>query len=101
MALDDHLGETVLGGVWFYDGAVGRRTHIVARNYDREHACEVDAHGDVLTDYEDALEGIPAPRQMGPDGVLYSVENGPQFDTIEEAKAWADAQPWGPVTWDR
>jgi hypothetical protein len=38
-----------------------------------------------------------------PDGVLYHVRGTscPDLDSIAEAKAWADSQPWGPVSWDK
>jgi len=36
-----------------------------------------------------------------PDGFVYylSLGSGAEFRTLDEAKKWADAQPWGPVTW--
>jgi len=43
---------------------------------------------------------LQARHALGPDGVLYHVESSPDFETIAEAKAWADAQAWGRVAWD-
>jgi hypothetical protein len=98
--LDDYLGEPVFGGTWLYDGSVPMRIEIVAQNDDVRHGWELDELEHVVEEHGGEPWDVGLPRPMGPDGVLYSA-GGPQFDTIEEAKAWADAQPWGPVTWDR
>jgi hypothetical protein len=46
------------------------------------------------------METSPIPETR--DGHLYYSGSGasPNFLSLAEAKAWADAQPWGPVTWD-
>ena len=90
MALDDFKGEPVLSGTWLYGGVKAERISILARNYDYYYAMYEEA---------DALEG-EEPTPLGPDGRLYYVSASPPLPTIEEAKAWADSQPWGPVDWD-
>jgi hypothetical protein len=101
MALDDFQGEPVLNGTWLYDGSVPTRTQIVAYNFDLEHAYALEELDHVVEDHGGEPYDVGQPRPMGPDGVLYRAQNGPLFDTIEEAKAWAGQQPWGPITWDR
>ena len=98
MAIDDHLGEPVLGGTWLYGGVSPRRVEIVACNYDREHAMLVDEALHV----GDRVDEVPPPRPMGPDGVLFHVRGTtcPDLNSVLDAKVWADSQPWGPVTWD-
>lgn len=98
MAINDHLGEPVLGGTFLYGGASQRRVEIVACNYDRVHAMRVDEALHV----GDSLDDLPAPRPMGPDGVLFHVRGTscPDCETVGQAKAWAEAQPWAPVVWD-
>ena len=98
MAIDDFEGEPVLGGMWLYDGATPRRVLIVACNFDRELARSMDE-----TPYTgDALTDLPPPKALGSDGCLYHVRGTdcPDLASLEEARAWADSQPWGPVTWD-
>jgi hypothetical protein len=43
-----------------------------------------------------------APIPDTPDGFVYyvSATSGGEFHSVDEAKRWADAQPWGPVNWD-
>jgi hypothetical protein len=45
-------------------------------------------------------ESRPGPETK--DGFLYYCRLGDWSEhlSIDDAKAWADAQPWGPVTWD-
>lgn len=98
MALDDFKGEPVEGGTWLYGGVTPKRVLIVACNFDQHHAWELDAR-----EYDDwGDEQLSPPRPMGPDGVLYYVRDvtSPGYETIDEARAWVDAQPWGPVAWD-
>jgi hypothetical protein len=94
MALNDLQGEPVTSGTWLYDGSIRRSIHIVARNYDLDWAVR---YGD---GHDTPAEG-EVPMPLNDAGVIYYVEGtGPGFHTVEEAKAWADQQPWGPVTWD-
>ncbi len=98
MAINDYQGEAVLGGTWLYGGATSQRVWIVACNYDREHGMVLDE----ALHAGDRKDDLPAPRPMGPDRVLYYVRGTscPDMNSILEAKAWADRQPWGPVSWD-
>jgi hypothetical protein len=53
------------------------------------------------TDDEPTIdESRPVPQTT--DGYLYFCLLGGSGEhlSIDEVKAWADAQPWGPVTWD-
>jgi len=100
MAIDDLSGEPVLAGTWLYDGTVRQRVVISACNFDREHFWALDEVEHVRDAHDHELAPPGPPRPLGPDGVLYHVESSPDFETIAEAKAWADAQTWGPVEWD-
>ena len=91
MALDDWHGEPVLSGTWFYDGQVPERITILARNYDMRHS---------MYEADGMLEAGEEPVPLGPDGRLYYVSKSPPLRSLEEAKAWADMQPWEPVEWD-
>jgi hypothetical protein len=91
MALDDWHGEPVLNGTWRYDGRTHERITIIARNYDMRHST-YEADG--------MLDEGEQPVPLGPDGRLYYVAGSPPLRTLEEAKAWAEKQPWGPVEWD-
>ncbi len=96
MARTDYEGEYITGGSWLYAGSAPSRVEILGRSYDRQYA---------MAEADEQLEPGETPTPLGPEGLLYSVrysgnaEDG-LFQTIQEAKGWADAQPWGPVTWD-
>lgn len=81
----------VATGTWFYDGTVPKATVIWAKPA---------KHSSTRYDDDERLdESRPIPETK--DGFLYCLEwGGPEFLTIEEAKACADAKPWGPVKWD-
>lgn len=98
MAIDDDDGEPVASGFWLYDGSVRMPIAVVKRNFDILHAMYLEEMEHVRHDHGYELPPKP-PAKPGPDGVFYSVANSPDFETIEEAKAWADVQPWGPVSW--
>jgi hypothetical protein len=99
MALDDYRGERVLSGSWLYDGVLIQRIDIVAYDHDPGHARWLD---DCLYEgpqvHGDTYDQVP----LGPDGRLYSVgrTSCPYYPTLDEAKAWAERQPWAPITWD-
>jgi hypothetical protein len=84
--------KVVATGIWLYDKIVPTRITI--------HAMPArDSNSRRDDDYQfDDSKPIPETR----DGFLYfcAPEGGDEFLTIEDAKAWADAQPWGPVKWD-
>jgi hypothetical protein len=94
MALSDYEGELVLTGTWLYAGVQLQHVAIIARNYDVEFS---------MLAAEDALEPDDQPIPLGPDGRLYYVQgtSSPGHPTFEEAMAWADAQSWGPVKWNK
>ncbi len=102
MAIDDFDGKPVVGGTWWYDGSVAMRVFIVACNFDRSHEWASDEVEHVRECHGYEIEGPGDPRPMGPDGVLYHLENTscPDYETVAEVKAWATAQAWGPITWD-
>lgn len=84
--------EVAATGVWLYDGAVPRRIAIAR--------IPAEFSGSRYNDDDELNETTPIPQTK--DGHLYHVV-GPvneEFLSISEAMAWADAQPWGPVTWD-
>jgi hypothetical protein len=83
--------ETIATGTWLYDRAIPRQIKIIAK----------PAHfASSRYDEDDQLdESVPVPNT--PDGLVYKcVPGGGEGATLEEAKAWADAQPWGPIKWD-
>jgi hypothetical protein len=82
--------EIVATGTWFYDKTVPQRIAIYAKPA-RFASSRYD-------DDDELDESRPIPDTI--DGFLYYCRPGSEHLTIEDAKAWADAQPWGPVTWD-
>ena len=83
--------KTVATGTWLYDGTVPRKIEIIAK----------PAHlASSRYDEDDQLdESRPIPNT--PDGFVYRcVPGGGEGATLAEAKALADAPPWGPVKWD-
>jgi hypothetical protein len=88
--------NVVATGVWYYDGIVPRRIEI----YKKESRF-ASSRFDRDTDEEpmiDEARPIPATK----DEYLYYCLLGASGEhlSVEEVKAWADAQPWGPVKWD-
>jgi hypothetical protein len=85
--------KIVASGTWLYDGTVPYRIAIYAKPARFESSRYDD-------DDEQLDERRPIPDTK--DGFLYYCWPGRSGEhlTIEDAKAWADAQPWGPVTWD-
>jgi len=99
MARDDLAGEPVVGGTWLYDG-VPKRIVVLAYNFDLDYYWALDEVRHVRETHGSDMPEPPPPRPLGPDGVLYRVAGSPAFDTLVEAKALADSQPWGPVRWE-
>jgi hypothetical protein len=88
----------VTGGDWLYQGVSAQRVSIFRSRTDLRYEMLVD---DALYDGDQILEG-QSPTPPGPDGWLYYVkeaDSGPQ-QSLDEAKAWVEAQPWGAVKWD-
>lgn len=100
MAIDDYNGEAVLGGFWLYDGTVRMRVSVMKRNFDRDYTDYLEEMEHVRLEHNGDMPPPPPPKPPGPDGVFYYVLTSPGYWTIDEAKAWADGQPWGPVEWD-
>ena len=94
MARDDFEGETVAEGRWLY-GDVPKRIEIVA--------FDCDYFYERMTYMAERESGEPHP--LNADGLLYYVKPEGEilplepFLTAEDAKRWADAQPWH-VRWD-
>ena len=89
----DRSGDKlVASGTWFYDGTVPMRIQIYAK-LPRFARKRYEDHDQI-----DGSRPIPETK----DGFLYYCEPvvSDEYLTIEDAKAWADSQPWGPVTWD-
>ena len=91
MALDDLEGIVVASGTWLYDGAISKRTFVIARNYDVRWAT-YQADG--------LLEEGELPAELGPDGLYYYVSGTGPFPNVDAAKEWTE-QAWGPVVWDQ
>src|SRR5215469_14741823 len=79
-------------GTWMYGGTVPRRIEIYAR--------PVEFAGSRFNDVDEFDENSPVPKTA--DGFVYYVGagSGGEFRSLEDAKRWADAQPWGPIEWD-
>ena len=84
--------KIVATGTWLYDRTAPQRIAIYAKPA-RFASSRYD-------DDDELDESRPIPDTK--DGFLYYCRPGWSGDhlTIEDAKASADAQPWGPVTWD-
>ncbi|WP_152428510.1 hypothetical protein [Methyloferula stellata] len=82
--------EIVATGTWFYDHSVPKPIVIYAKPA---------RYASSRYDDDDQLdESRPIPET--PDGFVYFCwPGGHDQPTIEDAKAWANAQPWGPVIW--
>jgi hypothetical protein len=96
--------RVVARGVWLYHGTVPIRVEIYARPArfagSRFKEADEDTPPELCT--RDGFvfdQNSPIPDTL--DGFVYSVSvgSGGEFHTIEAAKRWADAQPWGPVNW--
>jgi hypothetical protein len=86
------MRKTVAAGAWFYDGEVPRHLEITAK--------PAEFAGSRFDDEERLDPSTPVLEAV--EGLLYEVgaTAGGEFSSLAEAKAWADAQPWGPVLWD-
>jgi hypothetical protein len=88
--------KTVATGTWYYDGSIPRRIEVYSKP-----ARLAWSRFDHDTDDEPTIdESRPIPATK--DGFLYWCfpGNSGEHLSLEEAKAWADSQPWGPVKWD-
>lgn len=100
--VDRIRGKIVATGVWLYDGSLPRTVEIQASNYDYTYEEALEEYEDALAvGQEDEVRKPEAPRSLGPDGWLYKVDGwgGGLFESLDAAMAWANARPWGPVTW--
>jgi hypothetical protein len=82
--------KVVASGTWLYDGSVPHRIDI--------YSLPAELAGSRF-DEDDQLDPT-TPIPQTPDGNVYRSTFGREQPTLEEAMAWADAQPWGPVKWD-
>ena len=83
--------KIVATGIWLYDRTAPRRIAIYAQPV---------RFASSRYDNDDQLdESRPIPET--PDGLVYTCDlTGGSHHTLDEAKDWADQQPWGPVEWD-
>jgi hypothetical protein len=92
---DEPYSELIAVGSWLYDGSTRREIELTARpaNWAASRWMENERGGAELN------EAAPIPQT--PDGRVYYVgtTEGGEFATADEAMAWADTQPWGPVDW--
>jgi hypothetical protein len=84
--------KIVATGTWFYGETIPTRIEIYAKPAEFAYS--------QFDEDEDLNETAPVPVTL--DGFVYqaSLGNCGEHQTLAEAKAWADAQPWGPVKWD-
>jgi hypothetical protein len=91
-------------GIWLYNRTVPHTIEIYARP--AKFAGSRFKEPDENTPEPDTADGFVfdenAPIPDTPDGFVYyvSATSGGEFHSVEDAKRWADAQPWGPVKWD-
>jgi hypothetical protein len=88
--------KAVATGTWFYDGSIPRPIAVYLKR-----ARFASSRFNHDTDDEPSIdESRPIPATK--DGYLYYCfpGNSGEHLSVDEAKAWADAQPWGPVKWD-
>jgi hypothetical protein len=85
--------KKVASGTWFYDRTVPMKTEVWAKP--ARFAFSRFDEADRL------IEKSPIPETK--DGFLYfllPVQDSAEYMTVEEAKAAAEAKPWGPIKWD-
>jgi hypothetical protein len=84
--------KVVATGIWLYGGTVPKRIEIYAKPAEFAYSR--------FDEDEEFKQTAPVPETL--DGFLYQTSEGDcgEHQTIAGAKAWADAQPWGPVKWD-
>jgi hypothetical protein len=85
------INKVVATGTWFYDQVVPREIRVYAK--------PAQFASSRYDDDDQIDESRPIPETV--DGLLYFCAPGGSGDhlTVQEAKAWADAQPWGPIIW--
>jgi hypothetical protein len=92
---DEPYSEVVAVGSWLYEGTARREIDLIARpaRWAASRWIEDDRGAAQLND--------DAPIPQTSDGRVYYVgtTRGGEFATADEAMAWADNQPWGPVDW--
>jgi hypothetical protein len=79
-------------GTWFYDRTVPMEVAVYAK--------PASLASSRFDEDDHLLDASPIPETK--DGFLYFYMPGKfgEYMTIDEAKAAADAEPWGPVKWD-
>jgi hypothetical protein len=89
----DDDAENVASGTWLSDRQVPSPISIM-----RKPAKWAHSRYDWQADRWDESRPIPETK----DGFLYfcSIGKSGEYLSVEYVKAWADAQPWGPVKWD-
>jgi hypothetical protein len=91
-AMEAYGWRKVATGTWLYDKSVpmeiaiwAKPAHLASSRFDED---------------DNLIEGSPIPETK--DGFLYSCWpcRFGEYLTVEEAKAAADAEPWGPIKWN-
>ncbi|RXF73798.1 hypothetical protein [Hansschlegelia zhihuaiae] len=92
----NYEGKRAAMGRWLYDGVIEKTVEIIAFDYD--YYFELPGHDGRRT---------WKPYSLNVDGFLYYVRaDGGEplsmepFQSISDAKAWVDAQPWAPIDWE-
>jgi hypothetical protein len=90
--MEKHGWRKVATGIWFYDRTVRMEVAVWAK--------PASLASSRFDEDDQLIEASPIPETK--DGFLYFHMPGrfSEHMTIEEAKAAADAEPWGPVQWD-
>lgn len=82
-------------GYYLYEGTIRRPVEIEA--YPVEHACSryIESENGLIVDPQ-------SPIPKSPNGYLYRVDvtSGVDFITLEDARNWANSQPWAPIFWN-
>jgi len=96
------MDKLAASGTWLYDSSVPRRIQIWARRAEEAASRYVEDLSGAATSSEGFVIDDKSPIPATQDGYVYYVgaTAGGEFPSVEAAKAWADAQPWGPVVWE-
>ena len=91
----------VARGTWLYDGSTIRPVVIMKRPAELAGSRHIEEEASPPTSPSGFVLDAASPIPATPDGFVYYVSEGSggEFPTLEAAKAWLDAQPWGPITW--
>jgi hypothetical protein len=87
----EKLKNVVATGIWIYGGSKPSEIEVF-----RTPAIYSSGRYD---EDDQLIKTSPIPQTVG--GFIYKTSCGGEAHTLEEIMKWADAQPWGPVKWNK